>query len=839
MAAEPFVEPALCRHCGLEVPPGPKLFATINGQRSLMCCVGCRAVAEMLEESGLGEWYARRESPTGQAAALPEEVLGKVAHLETQALEDEFVYSNQDGYSEVHLLVDDLRCAACVWVIERHLGELEGVKSVRVLLASHRVFVSWQEDHLRLRDVIERLAEIGFAAVPDCPGAESDRDRREKRAALIRLGVAGLGAMNVMTYAVALYAGGFEGMSRGAEALMRWMGWLVSTPIVVISARPFFVGAWRDLKRRRPGMDVPVALAIGGAYVVSAFATVRGIGEVYFDSVCMFTFFLTLGRYLEQRSQAEGASYIREIAAALPALARRLVREGKGGDFAEIVVAARSLFVGDRVRVLPGEVVPADGIVVLGMSSVDEALLSGEPWPRAVTTGDAVVAGSQNVDQPIEVEATRVGTATRLARILSLVEGAASDRAPIAQLADRVAAYFVSTVLGVALINWIVWTAIAPERAVWTTLSVLVATCPCALSLATPMAISSASQGLARAGFLIRNARAIEDFSQIDRVIFDKTGTLTEGAPRITEVVRCSEASTDDVFSLAAALESESAHPIATAFKSDRWNHQGSRDELGLASGGDSGPGMSFPIVVKDRRIAAGEGVEGWVGGRKYRIGRGDWASEGALPAFPNTVSVEAETVWVLLSEGARPLAWFGLVDPLRENVREAIVGLKSEGIQVELLSGDPSDWVPRLASELGLSLNRHGANPEQKLDRIRELQEAGEQVALVGDGVNDSPSLRAADVSIAMGSGCDLSRLNADAVLLSDDLSVLPEAQRWASRVRLVIAQNLSWAVIYNLLALPLAVTGNLPPWVAALGMSASSLVVVLNATRLTKRIA
>jgi Cu2+-exporting ATPase len=829
MAAEAFVAPACCLHCGLDIPPGPRLFATLQGEQVPVCCVGCRAVAEMLENSGLGDWYARREGPSGRAASLPNEVLERIVHLETQALEDAFVDSVDSGRSKVELLVDDLRCAACVWVIEEHLGSLSGVDSVRVRLASRRVEVVWDADRLRLRQLIERLAEIGFAARPDRPGAEAERDRRENRAALIRLGIAGLGAMNVMTYAVALYAGGFEGMSRGAEALMRWMGWLVSTPVVLISARPFFAGAWRDLARRRPGMDVPVALAIGGAYAVSAVATARGTGEVYFDSVCMFTFFLSLGRYLEQRTQSRGASLVREMTDATPVLARRLDRVDGEDEVSETVVSARALVAGDRLRVLAGEAVPADGVVIEGASAVDEALLSGEPWPRTVSMGDFVVAGSQNIDQTLVLEAQKVGQDTKLAAILSLVDRASSDRAPIAAMADRVAAYFVTTVLGIALVNWIAWNALAPERAVWTTLSVLVATCPCALSLATPLAIASASQGLARVGFLITNASALEALARIDRFLFDKTGTLTKGTPSIQRIVTCSERTQRDVFELARTLERESTHPIARAFAdgTDEWIASSDRDF------DKPWPGPS--PVVRDRRSAPGAGVEGWVGGRRYRLGRADWSvGDAEVPAIPTAGSGE-QWMWVLLSDDEGALAWFGLADSLRDHVDETLASLRSAGFALEMLSGDPSPSAAGLAERLELDMQCLAASPTEKFGRVRFLQDSGERVALVGDGVNDSPSLRAADVSIAMGSGCDLSRLNADAVLLKDDLTLLPIAHVWARRTKRIITQNLGWAVVYNSMALPLAVTGVLSPWMAALGMSLSSLVVVLNANRLT----
>ncbi|MFK7895548.1 MAG: heavy metal translocating P-type ATPase [Myxococcota bacterium] len=834
MAAELLPDPASCVHCGLPIPPGPKVYAEIRGVLSPMCCVGCSAAAEMIEAAGLGDWYARREGPSGQAAALPADVLDRLAHLESDAFEDEFVDRKDEGGAETSLLVDELRCAACVWVIERHLGALEGVRSVRVSLASKRVQVVWDSDALRLRDLITRLAEIGFAARPDRPGAQADQDQRERRGALIRLGVAGLGAMNVMTYSVALYFGALDGMTSASEALMRWMGWLVSTPIVLVSARPFFVGAWRDLSRRRPGMDVPVALAIGGAYVVSVIATVNGTGEVYFDSVCMFTFFLSLGRFLEQRVRLQSAAFVRERVDAAPALARRLPAEGLAPEDArEEVVPARALKVGDRLRVLAGEAIPADGRIVSGSSGVDESLLTGEAWMRPVSIGDSVVAGSHNGDQPLVIEAERVGQETTLAAILALVERASAERAPVALLADRVAGYFVSAVLIVGAINWVVWNTVDPSRAIWTTLAVLVATCPCALSLATPMAMGAASQGLARRGFLIANARVLASLVDVDRFVFDKTGTLTEGRPIVSKTVLVSDLAESEALRIAGALERDSTHPVARAFLANR----------------EAGENVSH------RENIPGAGVSGEIRGRRYRLGRPDWALPGEAgaaeraalisgdPSHPSgpsaagrgEVSEEVDPrLWVVLADEKQALAWFGLEDPVRPEAEVGLSGLRARGLLLELLSGDPSGAAAELADRLRLEHVRPAATPEDKLDRIRDLQKQGERVAIVGDGVNDSPSIQAADISIGMGSGCDLTRLGADAVLLKDDLSLLPEAIEWALRTRRVIVQNLAGSLAYNLIALPLAVTGYLAPWMAALGMSASSLAVVLNALRL-----
>jgi Cu2+-exporting ATPase len=776
-----------------------------------MCCIGCCAVAEMFEAQGLSDWYLRREGSTGFQAAILPDVRERVAYLETPAFAEGFVEHDSNGVVRTSLLVEGLVCAACVWVIERHLGELEGILSVRVSLGSRRVHVEWDPSRLDLRDVILRLAEIGFAARPDRPGDGAELERSENRSALIRLGVAGLGTMNVMTYSVALYAGAFEGMSAGSIGLMRWMGLIVSTPVILFSARPFFRAAWRELRLRAPGMDVPVSLAIGGAYLVSVYATLTSTGEVYFDSVCMFTFFLGVGRYLEMRIRHRSSSLTRGMIDATPLIARR---EGEDG---ERVVPAHALVVGDRFRVRPGESLPADGVVLEGRSAVEEALLTGEPWPRSVASGAKVIAGSINVESPILVEATRVGDGTTLASIVALIERAESERPPIARMADRVASIFVTAVLGVALLNWVAWHFMAPERAIWTTLAVLVATCPCALSLATPTAIAAATHALAKAGLVITSGRVLEGLSSADRFIFDKTGTLTRGRPTLARVIPTRGHPEAAMLQLAQRLERDSEHPFARAL---------SRDDTDVHF-----PGVRAADSI---RSVAGFGVEGTLDGTHYKIGRPEWASADHAELREVGAPENEALAWVLMADEQGPLAWFGLEDPVRLDASPAIDGLREQGLALEMLSGDPSPSAARVADRLGLEVVCSGSTPEGKVSRVQTLQAAGERVVVVGDGVNDGPFLKAGDVSIAMGSGCDLSRMGADAVLMRDELSLLPRAVEWSGRVRRILFQNFGWAIAYNLLVLPLAVSGQLPPWLAALGMSMSSLVVVLNALRL-----
>jgi len=764
----------------------------------------------MLEAQGLSEWYARREQAPGVRAATLDELFAGSALLDEPALQEDFLTLGADDLAEASLLVEGLNCAACVWVIERHLGGLAGVRDVHVNLATHRARLTWDPDRTSLRDLVLGLAAIGFKARPDQPGEAAQIEERENRAALIRLAVAGFGAMNVMTYSVALYAGELEGMALGHEGLMRWAGLLVSTPVLAIAARPFFAAALRDLRLARPGMDVPVALAIGGAYVVSAYATFAGEGEVYFDSACMFTFFLSVGRYVEMKIRHRATSLTRDMTDAAPLIARR------ERDAEEEVVHAHALIVGDRFRVRPGETIPADGVVREGSSSVEEALLTGEPWPRSISPGSKVVAGSINVESPLAIEATRTGKETTLAQVVSLIDRVQSERPKAADIADRVATVFVTCVLAIALVNGVVWGILDPDRAIWTTLAVLVATCPCALSLATPAALAAATHGFARAGLLITNTRLLEGLTRADRFVFDKTGTLTRGEPRIARVLPASGYEVEEALEIARALECDSEHPVARAFMMDSPALR-ILDESGRA----------------ELRSIPGSGIEGKLDGRQYRIGRPEWALEGSSGLLERP---DDSHVWILLAADGELIAWFGLTDSLREEAPQALDRLSDKGMALEMLSGDPSDSGRALARELGLDVVRFGATPEEKVMRIRDLQASGERVVVVGDGVNDAPCLKAGDVSIAMGSGCDLSRLGADAVLMNDDLTLLPLAVEGARRARRVVAQNFCWAIGYNAVVLPLAVTGQLSPWVAAIGMSTSSLVVVLNALRLRR---
>ncbi|MBX3023919.1 cadmium-translocating P-type ATPase [bacterium] len=795
-----------CFHCGLPIPAGVDCHAVVDGAARAMCCPGCAAVAELIVASGLADYYRYRQAPGGSLAEHSADAVRELLRYDQPALQRGVVREDGAGGRRVTLALSGLRCAACAWLIERHLERQPGVLAMHVNLASERAELCWREDETRLSTLLAAIDRLGYGAQPYRPDRQEAARREEYRAALRRLALAGLGAMQVMMFAVGLYAGAWQDIAPAYRDYLRLVSALVTAPIVAYAARPFFAGAWRDLRNRRVGMDVPVALAIAIAFVASLVATALRRGEVYFDSVCMFVFLLSLARFLEMRARHRAQAAIEGALRRPPAHATRLA------DGRSEIVAAAELRPGDRVLVNPGETVPADGVVVSGQGWVDEAMLTGEQWPRARRPGDRVIGGTQNGESPLEVTVERTGADGVLAGIQRLVDRAGAEKPAVARLADRVARVFVPGVLLLALAVVAAWWRVDREQALWVTLAVLVVSCPCALSLATPAALTAATGGLLGRGLLITRPHVLEGLHAATHVVFDKTGTLTEGRFRLLRTVPLPGRDAAAARRVAGALESRSGHPIARAFAA-----------------------VDADGAVADAVAVAGLGVEGAVDGTRYRIGNPEWVLE--LAAGAGAPPPDDEAMWILLGDARGAVAWFALEDAPRREAAAAVRALRAQGVAVQMLSGDPSPAVSRLAERLGIAVAVRGASPEDKLRHVRALQAAGAVVVMVGDGVNDAPVLGAAQVSVAMGGGTDLAMSRADAVLLREDLRVLPAALALARRARRVLHQNLAWAVAYNAVALPLAALGWVTPLWAALGMSASSLVVVLNALRLGAR--
>ena len=732
----------------------------------------------------------------------------QLAVYDHPSLQQRFIETRSDGVCEASLVLEGLHCGGCVRRCEQGLKRQPGVLEFDVNLTTRRARVVWDPQRVRLSELLTRLSDIGYAAWPYDPRQQEQRLRRERNRALTRIAVAGFGMMQVMMLAVALYMGVYQDMDIATRDFLRWMSLLIATPVVFYSAVPFFLNAWKGLRQGQLVMDLPVAIAVGSGYLVSCWVTVYGGHEVYFDSIVMFTFLLLLGRFLEMNARHRAAAASEDLSRLLPAMATRITATG------EEVIPVTELQCDDRVLVRPGETVPADGRVEEGRSSVDESLLTGESLPRTRRPGDQVIGGTVNMESPLLLRIEHIGEATVLATMNRLLARAQMEKPRLARLADRVAGYFVGTVLLIALAVFLYWSQHAPQDAFWITLAVLVVTCPCALSLATPTALTAATGALTRLGLLVTRGHALETLARVDHIVFDKTGTLTLGKLHLAGVQVFREHSASQCLALASGLETRSEHPIAKAL---------------LAASKEP------PWQVAEVHASPGAGVEGLIDGVCYRIGSPVYVCALSDTPLPTVVEQAGASV-VALGDERGVLALFTLTDELRPQVDVAIDGLKRMGMTLEILSGDTPAAVARVAEQLGIVNYQGGLSPADKLARLTELQGQGKVVAMIGDGVNDSPVLARAQVSIAMGDGTDIARSSADMVLMSGALQRLLDGVATARRTLRIIRQNIICSLSYNASVLPLAVTGYLTPWMAAIGMSLSSLVVVLNALRLSR---
>lgn len=773
----------------------------IAGASRSFCSDDCVATAEQILAKGLEEFYRFRDGPTVTANA-DDKAAERWHAFDRETLQREFVNEAPDGSRQAQLVLQGVRCVACTWLIENALGSVRGVRAISVDPLTTRAILSWDPAKIRLSELLSHISRLGYTPVPYLEEESAVAGREERRTALKRLIVAGLGMMQVASFAVAMYLG--AGHDPQIESYLRLVSLLVSTPVVFYAGAPFFRAAWSGLRARSLGMDVPIALAIGGAWSASAWHCFLGFGEVYFDSATMFIFFLSAARFLEMSGRHRALSLTGSLAQHLPRTAIRL----DGLDTIEVGVM--ELNEGDRVLVAPGQVLPADGILESTNAHLDEALLTGESEPVSRKRGEPVVAGSVNIENSLEMTVSRVGAQTVMAQIGQLVGEAGAQKPRLVQIADRVASWFVAGVLLAAVAVALVWWQLAPERAFEVVLAVLVVTCPCALALATPAAFTVATSSLARLGFMLRRAGALQRLSRVSDVVFDKTGTLTGGGIRIESVNRLRGGASPDPLAIAAALESRSVHPLAKAF-----------------------PPADSDSVVGDVRPIPGAGLEGTVDGHLYRIGTRAFAGGCVEDDQPESGGTDRQ---VFLGDATGLLAAFVIQEEVRPDASAVLRSLQARGLRLRIFSGDQTGPVSALAKSLDVADWRAAMRPSDKLAGVRELQSSGAVVAMVGDGINDSPVLAGADVSVAMGSGTSLAQHSADCVLMGDSLMPLLAATRMARRCMRIIRQNLGWAIGYNLVALPLAATGLLAPWMAALGMSASSLLVTANALRLAR---
>lgn len=794
-----------CHHCGEPVPHGVELTATIDGTIQPVCCIGCQAAAEWITNLGLGDYYQLR-STVAERAQLQTGEHGVWHHEELQR---HVVRQLDSGDSEVCMLVDGVRCAGCVWLVERALLHVAGVQSVQVNAVTRRARVVYNADAASLPQLLDTLGRAGYRPLPLDAAALDDARRSESRQALKRLVVAGFGMMQAMMYAMALYVGAFEEMGAATRDLFRWLGFLVATPVVLYSAQPFFAGARRSLAARQLGMDVPVALAIALVYLASAYQALTGGAEVYFDSVSMFVFFLLSGRYLEMRARHRSGDSSDALARLTPSFADRRAADGSLQR-----VAAIELREHDVVQVAEGGHIPADGVLLSASARIDESLLSGESVPQRKQRGDSVVAGSVVIDGPLDLRVTHAGADTFLASMATLATRAQTERPRLALAGERATTRFVIRVLSLTVITAVAWSIIDPSRALAATLAVLVVSCPCAFALAVPAAITRALGVLAGRGVLVVRPDAVEVLATADVAVFDKTGTLTEAVLGIHPLATTGDGllDADDAIRLAAGLARESRHPVSQALAAAAALHDAPHTP---ASEVRSHPGL---------------GMEGIVEGRHLRLGRADFALE--RQAVPDALADAT-----ILAEDGQLRAAFHVDERLRADAPAAIRALADAGVRSQILSGDAAPRVRAAAEKLDIDQWQARQMPADKLARIEQLQAEGLRVMAIGDGSNDAPVLAGADVSIALASGTELAQANADVVLCSGRLMALAEARAIAVETQHILRQNQRWALTYNLCAMPLAALGFVSPWLAAIGMSASSLVVVLNALRIGRQ--
>ncbi|MES2940777.1 MAG: cation-translocating P-type ATPase [Pseudomonadota bacterium] len=717
------------------------------------------------------------------------------------------------GRWESYLAIQGMDCPACSLAVEQALGTQPGVHAVQVNGATQTARVEWSPAAGRPSHWLVALQRAGYGALPAGDQLEAAPRRAEQRRMLWRWLVAGFCMMQVMMYAYPAYIAGPGEMTSDVLALLRWASWILTLPVLLFSCRPFFASAWRDLRARRVGMDVPVVLGIAIAFGASTAATfvpqsVPG-GEVWFDSVTMFVFFLLSGRLLEQRLRDRTAGALQALMRRLPDTVER--EDGQGG-FAR--VAVRRLAAGDVIAVRAGQVIPADGTVLGGDSRVDEALLTGESAPLARRAGDAVVAGSHNLSGTLRVRVDRVGVQTRYAEIVALMERASVDKPRLARLADRIASPFLGAVLLAAAGAAWWWWPQGPAHALGIAVAVLIVTCPCALSLATPAATLAAAGALARRGVLVRRLEALEAAALVDTVVFDKTGTLTQDRMAVSAVHARAGIEAGDELWIAAALARASLHPAARAI---------------AAAAGEDARGWTAAQATE----IPGRGVEGMLngpGGIERRMCLGSAAFCGA------SAGGEADTAQVHLADEQGWLASFDLDETLRGDAQAAVGALGRMGLALQLLSGDTPRAARRLAARAGIADSRGGQSPEDKLRHVEARQRKGDRVAMVGDGMNDGPVLARADVSVAVGQAVPVAQARCDFIVLGGQLDRVPLLLRQARRTARIVRQNLAWAAAYNAVCVPLALAGWMPPWLAGLGMAASSLVVILNAARLAR---
>lgn len=789
-----------CFHCGEIIPKGINLSVNIDSVDQPMCCIGCQAVAQTIVDNSLTDYYRFRTENAPKGETLVPEALSKTLLLDDENLQNEFTYKEGEN-KEAILTIEGISCAACAWLIEMQITKIIGVNSINVNATTQRATVKWHSEKLKLSDILLAIEKVGYKALPFKASNVEEASKRQSKTFIKRLGISGILMMQVMMIAVGLYFGAFSDMAEHNSHYLRYISLLLTIPIVTYGAFPFYSGSYKALRMKRLSMDVPVSIAITLAFTASAWATITQSGEVYFESVSMFTFLLLIGKFLEFRARNRAAELSANLLKLMPLTATRIT-----GNSEEFVVA-KTLQSGDKIIIKPGETIAADGIIISGHSQINEAMLTGEQLPVTKTATDKVFAGTINGDGNILVEVKSVGQEAFLSQLIRLSESTQAHKPKIAQLSDIIAQYFVALILLCSIITALYWQQHLPHEAFWITLSVLVATCPCALSLATPTALTCGTTRLSKSGIMVKSGHVIETISVANLFAFDKTGTLTSGDFTLSSITIINpNYAKEQVLAYAAALEAFSEHPIAKAFSTFR-NHS---------------------YHAENVKVISGTGIKGAIDGLNVSIGKPSWL----LNKADHHQYLNAQC---LVSINGEPVAAIYLSDDIRADAEQLMFELKKRHISTYLLSGDNEQGCLTVQNKLHLDGVYSQLSAHDKMDKVKALQKEY-TVVMTGDGINDTPVFGAAHVSIAMGCGTDIAKSGADVILLNNNLMSLNTLRKVSIKTKQIIKQNYAWAFGYNAIVLPLAMSGYITPYMAVIGMSLSSILVITNSLRLLK---
>ena len=806
-----------CYHCGEIIPDNIDIKIVMCGEERLMCCLGCKAVAQAINKFGLENYYRYRSKLPPKPELSSTNSVPDLKVYDNKDFQKLFVREIDNNLREANLIIEGIVCPACAWLNETHLMTQPGITSATVNYTSGKTLVQWDNNKIGIGTILEQIYKLGYKACPYDPVKRQELYDKEKKNHLLRLGLAGLLSMQVMMIAIALYAGEWKWIEPEHRNFLHWTSFILTTPVVFFCAQPFYANSWRAIRNRRIDMDVPVALGISLAYLASSWFTISGKVTVYYDSVTMLVFFLLIGRFLEFSARNKAANLLDNVEKVIPSVITRLDHLASG--YTESTVPVIELKKNDIVLIKPGNTIPIDGLIVSGITTIDEAIITGEPVPVTRRPEDHVYSGSTNIDSPIHVRVTATGHDTSFSRICNLIEKAQAEKLPVTLLVNRIAGWFLSGIIIVAFVAaWYWW---QTDKDMWLpiTISILVVTCPCALSLATPIAMTVTINNLLTRGIAVIKSDALQTFTKITHLAFDKTGTLTEGKLKISQIIPVVNMSEPDIIAIAQSLEAQSEHPVAKAFR-----------EI---------DNTLTTYLATDIQNSPGEGICGMVNNKKYYIGTGKFIGKNLGARLNNPgIPVEQTEHCVLLADEYEVLAAFYFIDKERPDIKKVISFFNSRGIRTMILSGDNQQTVVNLAKLTGINEAHDRLKPVEKLSVIEELQNQNAIVAIAGDGINDAPAMARADVSIAMGSGTDITKINADMILLNSNLKSFIHIYLVATQCMKIIKQNMFWALTYNIIALPAAVTGLLTPWMAAIGMSTSSLIVILNSLRINKQI-